>query len=198
MTLQQLNDLEPCSEGMAFARKCGSVRKAWEQCERSDWMMWYLRVTDALTKEQSVTLAIGFASRTIPRWEEKHPDDTRPQQAIDSAQAWLANPCEETRTAAYASYAASAAYASYAAAYAADGAAAHAASSAAYAAYAASSAASAASYASYAAYAADGAAAHAADAAVYAAYDADAASAAAVERKWQCDFIRKTVNPFSK
>jgi len=71
-----------------------------------------------------VFLAIHFAEKTLPIWEEEYPEDMRPREAIKAAKAWLSNPGEETAAAArsaanvtnvtnaaYAAYAARAAYA---------------------------------------------------------------------------------------
>jgi hypothetical protein len=102
------------------------------------------------TKLDSVAMAIYAAELVIGEHEKKYPDDKRPRQAIEAAKAWLNDPTEENRQAAYAAASiASAASAAYAAAYAAS--AAYTAAYAASAAYAAASIASAAS-AAYAAY----------------------------------------------
>ena len=94
-------------------------------------------------------LAIFAAESVLKVFERKHPDDKRPQQAIEAAKAWLDG--KGTARAAYAAAdaAADSAYAAYAAARAAY-AAAYAAADSAYAAYASRAAARAA-----AAYAAD-------------------------------------------
>jgi len=51
-------------------------------------------------KRLSATIAIFFAEDVLPIWEKKYPEDIRPRKAIEAAKAWLANPCEETATAA--------------------------------------------------------------------------------------------------
>jgi len=118
-------------------------------------------------KEVSVKFAIWAAKKCLKNFETKYPQDKRPRQAIEAAEAWLKEPSEENRIAASAAY-----YAAYAAADVAASAAAY------YAAYAAASAAAyAAAYAAYAAAYAANAAYYAASAAYYAAY------AAATEKK---------------
>ena len=47
-----------------------------------------------------VFLAIHFAEKTLPIWEEEYPEDMRPREAIKAAKAWLSNPGEETAAAA--------------------------------------------------------------------------------------------------
>jgi len=71
-------------------------------------------------------IVVDAAKSCVHIWNEKYPEDERPNKAIEAAEAWLSNPCEETANAAYAAsaaaYAASAsasanaAYAAYAAA----------------------------------------------------------------------------------
>jgi hypothetical protein len=179
MTVDELQQMNPCKEAMDFVRKQESLHAAWECCEQASWMIWFLRRKNLLDKPTAVKFACDCASRVLGIYEKKYPDDKRPRAAIDAATRWLAEPTEESRAAA-AHAAAHAAFAAYAAAYAA-----YAAAYAAYAAYAADDAAHAAAYAAYAAYAA----AYAADAA-----DADAKK---TERQWQADELRKLVpNPF--
>ena len=164
---------EPCRNGKAFALQYETMSEVWEKCTRPDWLFYILEKHAPLEKEQSVRLAIAFAETCLGKVKE---GEDRPRLAIEAAKAWLENPTEENRAAAYA-----AAYAAYAAAYAAAAAAAYASDAAAYASDAAAASADAAA-AAYAAYAADAAA----DAA-YA--DADAA---------QCGMIRSAIkNPFT-
>ena len=215
MTIEQLERLRPCSEAVAWARTQPSLHMAWNKCERSDWLMWFLKKKSLLTKKQSVKIAIVCAQRVLANFEERHPNDTRPREAINAASKWLRNPSEANQNAADA--AADAAYAAAAAAataYAATAAATAATATAATAAYAAAAyaaaaaayaAAAAAAYAAYAAYAAAAAAYAAAAAATAATATAAAAAYAAApaayaaERKWQAIAIRKIVkNPFSK
>ena len=105
--------------------------------KKYQWANWTL--TKFMTKPQCVEYAIFAAEQVIKIFEDKHPDDKRPRNAIEAAKKYLKDPTEENRrSAAYAAYAAAAADAAYAhAAYAA----AYAAADAAYAAAAAAAAA---------------------------------------------------------
>jgi hypothetical protein len=92
---------------------------------KQDWAWWVLK--NALKKPQSVEIAVYAAESVLQIFEKKYPEDKRTRKAIETAKAWLKNPCEETRMAAW-----SAAWsAKYAAATAAAGSAAEAARSAA-------------------------------------------------------------------
>ena len=61
-------------------------------------------------------LAVDAAKSCVHIWNERYPEDERPNKAIEAVEAWLSNPCEETANVAYAAaYAADAAHAAYAA-----------------------------------------------------------------------------------
>ena len=171
--LKALIALQPCFEGLTFAKQFSSLAEAWEKCERPAWMLWYLRRSNRLSKPESVRLAIAFAERALPSYEARCPGKLAPRKAIEAAKAWLEDPSEANRKAADA----------YAAAYAAAYADAYAAAAAAAADAAADAAAHAAAYAYADAYA----------------YAAAYAAAAAAERKQQCEVIRSLIsNPFVK
>ena len=70
-----------------------------------------------MNKKQKVQYAIFAAEQVLDIFETKHPDNTKPREAIGTAKKWLRDPCAKTNAAA-----AAAAYTAYA--YAADAAAA--------------------------------------------------------------------------
>ena len=167
-------------EWIAEHKPCRQAIKWWDHTERVavkiaraliaesklDWANWL--VTKVLEHHELVEYAIFAAEQALPVFEDKHPHDKRPREAIDAAKRVLEDDTPEKRVAADA------------AAYAAD-AAAYAARAAAYAARAA-------------AYAAAHAAARAADAA-HAADAADAAHAAyADELKWSANKVRERIS----
>ena len=196
LTRQNILDLNPCREGLVFARSHDfDAVKIYQTCPRGDWLIWLLRRTNTITKPQAVLLAVTCAEHVLEIFEKKYPGEKRPRLAIDSVKNWLANPTDENRktcrtNSADAADAAAAYVAAYvaaydAAAYAADAAADAADAAAAYgaayvAAYDAAAYAAAAAAAYVAAYvAAYDAAAYAAAAAADAAYAADDAAYAA-------------------
>ena len=94
-----------------FAKSCDlEAVKIWQTCQRGDWLIWLLQKTNQLDKPQSVRVATCCAKHVLGMYEEKYPGDKRPSAAIAAAKAYLENPSEENRVAAYAA-AASAAYA---------------------------------------------------------------------------------------
>lgn len=81
-----------------------------------DDCLWALRtISPTVAKTISIKFAIACADRVLIHFESKSPNDKRPRQAIEAAQAYLLNPSKKTAYAADA-----AAYAAYAAAHAAD------------------------------------------------------------------------------
>jgi hypothetical protein len=129
--------LRPCAEALEWAKTQKTLKEAWQNCERGDWLLWLLGNTlkyKTVSYRNMILAATDCASmvaRHVPVGER------RPEKARAAARRWARNPTEANRK--KAASAASAASAS--AAHAASASAAHAAS--------ASSAASAAS-ASYA------------------------------------------------
>ena len=173
--LKPIANLKACQEALDWAEQYDNLNKAWQKCQRGDWMLWLIgkAIAKDADRKPLVLIACKCARLALPyvlKGEEQ------PQKAIETAEAWVIGKAtlkEVKAAAAYAAYAAnaasyvanaaSAANAAYAASYAAN--AASAAYAASYAAYAAADAAS----ASYAAYASD--AAYAAAYASYAAAD---------------------------
>src|ERR1017187_5137393 len=90
MTVEKLSEMSPCGESLAYARQHKSLYAAWQNCERPDWMIWFLRRKKLLEKPIAVKFACLCAERVLPIFEKKHPDDKRPRAAIDAALKWLA------------------------------------------------------------------------------------------------------------
>src|SRR5512146_3236078 len=138
---QLLRDIGACADARAWA-KGKSLAEVWEQCERSDWLLWLcgrMVDKDGWPTRKELVLAACACAETALKYVKA--GEERPRVAIETARKWVRGEAtlEEVRTAAYAANAAdaadAAAYAAYAAAYdAAAYAAAYAADAAAYAA----------------------------------------------------------------
>ena len=120
-TKKELLATKPCAGGLAFAKTCDfDFVKIYATCPRGDWLIWLLRQTGQITKPQAVQIAVECAKHVLPIFEKRRPDDKRPRQAIEAAEAWLKDPSEKNRGAcradADAADAAAYAYAAYAAA----------------------------------------------------------------------------------
>jgi len=148
-----LKKLRACKEAIEFANQFPSLQKAWDACERGDWMLWLLGKQSGPPESKSrkkLVLTDCKCARLSLKYVPK--DEKRPLKAIQTAEKYARGvkgiSLEDVRNAAATAYtadtadvAAYAAYAAYAAA-------------AATAAYAASDAAAYADYAAAAAYAA--------------------------------------------
>ena len=93
--------MSPCVDASDWLKTQSDAQTAWNTCVRGDWMMWVLAKT-AMNHRTSVTLACRFARMALTHVTS---GDNRPLAAIEAAESWLANPCEETRDAAHAAYA---------------------------------------------------------------------------------------------
>jgi hypothetical protein len=151
-----------------------SIKQAWEECERADWMLWYLSKT--IDRKRVVYLAALCAETVVDIYEKKYPNDSRVRDCIQACKDWSNNKIsldelEKYRNAAARAAAARAdAFAAFAAA------------------FVASAAADADDNDAFAATAAASAAASAADAFAVAA-DADREK----HEKKMCDIIRKNI-----
>ena len=78
----------------------------------------YWLIVRFMSHVEKVLYAIFAAEQVLGIYEKKYPEDGRPRKAIEAAKAWIKNPFEETKKAAYAADAAAraAAHAAYAAA----------------------------------------------------------------------------------
>ncbi len=133
---QLLIDLRACEEARLWAKE-KTLAEIWEQCERTDWLLWlcgHMVGKDGWPDRKAIiSIACDCAELVLPYVKA---GDDRPRLAIETTRAWICGEAtiEQVRTArdavaaAYAAYAAAAAAA--AAAYAAADAAAYAAAAA--------------------------------------------------------------------
>ena len=56
-TIEELKTLNPCFDGFDYARQFTTLKEAWDRCERSDWMWWFVRKILPFTKECAVKYA---------------------------------------------------------------------------------------------------------------------------------------------
>ncbi len=100
------NEPCPCGSGKKFKRCCLEVQSAaasaanphkpmdvmWETCEESSTMILWLRRSGKFTKELSVRICLAFANSKLLRNVTESD-----RWAVQTAQEWLDNPCEENR-----------------------------------------------------------------------------------------------------
>jgi len=203
-TKKELLINKPCPEGLLFAGKHDfNCHRIYDLCERGDWLMWLLRVSNRIDKMNAVKIAVACTKRVLIIFENDYPNDKRPRLAIKAASYWIKNPTKKNAIAASAAaaHAKIAAVGAYIAATNYAGAA-DAAVDVAYAAsYAAVGAANTNAYtnaaSAHATYVAIVTAINAVAASVADASVADAATKMIEEQRWQADKIREIVpNPF--
>jgi hypothetical protein len=160
--VEKVRAMGACEDAVEWLSKQKSVKQAWADCERGDWMLWLLGKLSGepgCEKRKKLVLAACGCARLSLKYVKK--GEKRPLIAIQTAEKWANGKAtiEEVRTAAYAAaaydaaaYDAAAAVAAYAAAYAAYDAAAYADAAVASAASYAAAAYAAAAYDAYAAY----------------------------------------------
>ena len=111
---------KPCIEGINWAKEhklIGTDRvkfiTALMSAGKLDWANWLIVRTMAY--KQYVQYAVYAAEQVIKIYEDKHPNDKRPREAIDAAKECIKNPSAKNKKAANSAY--SAAYLAYLAAY---------------------------------------------------------------------------------
>jgi hypothetical protein len=74
---EELKSLGACQEAINWVGS-RSRKRAWLECERGDWMLWYLEKTQSLPKETWVRLAVAFARSVLHLVPE---NESRPRLA---------------------------------------------------------------------------------------------------------------------
>jgi len=141
ITIENLQQLNPCESGYEFAQSKNSLIEAWETCERGDLMLWFASKLECPV--ELLTLAKGKCAETVIHLMKDERSRKAVKAAIDfgngvasreeldaasDAAHVAAKDAFDYAFAAYAAAASNAAYAAYAAANAAYAAAAYAAS----------------------------------------------------------------------
>ena len=55
--LRDLADRRACREAVDWLNTQASPEDAWRECERGDWMLWYLKYTEKLDTKKIVKIA---------------------------------------------------------------------------------------------------------------------------------------------
>lgn len=77
-----LDDNGACEDGYEFAIKYETLRDAWDNCERGDWMAWYAE--KAGVDKRTLTLVAGLCAETVIHIMK----DDRSVKAVKSAIAY--------------------------------------------------------------------------------------------------------------
>jgi len=88
---QKLENLRPCSEVLEYAKKFDTLQQAWDDCERSDWMLWLLSKICGQPRSQSRHELVWIACQCARLSLQYVPkNELRPLQAIEAAEGWSA------------------------------------------------------------------------------------------------------------
>jgi hypothetical protein len=103
ITEQWLTERNACEPGIDWftsqsANDPGMILNKLTSEERYDWAIWL--VIELMTNEQRIQFAIYCAREVLPIYEEYCSGGNAPRLAIESAEAYLRNPCEKTADAA--------------------------------------------------------------------------------------------------
>ena len=79
-----LSDLGASSEAMNWAGD-RTAQQAWDDCERADWLMWWLAKAAGTEHKQLVRIACACARTALPYVQA---GELRPLRAIETAEAW--------------------------------------------------------------------------------------------------------------
>jgi len=113
--LQHLDQIGACIEARQWVKKHGgSFTTIWRDCERGDWMAWYISKNPKHNHSKEFYLALAdCAALSLKYFERKYQNDKRPRNAIRTLRAYAYGKATREDLRAY--YAAYAAYTYYAA-----------------------------------------------------------------------------------
>ena len=102
-----LQKMNACSEAVEFAVAYPSLQKAWNACDRGDWMLWYAGKKAGAPeseKRKKLVLAACDCARLALKFVKK--GEEGPRKAIETAEAWTRGEAtiQEVRSAANAAY----------------------------------------------------------------------------------------------
>ena len=80
-----------CSDAVIWIGK-RSLKQAWDECERADWMLWYMCRAELATKRERIHIVCDCAAtalKYVPKGED------RPREAIEATRRYADEPTEE-------------------------------------------------------------------------------------------------------
>ena len=82
-----LKKVKACYEALQMVKdKKWTMKQAWDNSPRADWMLW-LYSKRKPNKKKALMVAIYSARLSLKDFEDKYPEDKRPRQAIEAAEA---------------------------------------------------------------------------------------------------------------
>uniref|UniRef100_A0A6M3KQE0 Uncharacterized protein n=1 Tax=viral metagenome TaxID=1070528 RepID=A0A6M3KQE0_9ZZZZ len=89
--LTELKKLSACEEAVKWVDGF-DLKTAWDECERADWMLWYMCMVELATKRERIHIICDCAAtalKYVPKGED------RPREAIEAARRYADEPTEE-------------------------------------------------------------------------------------------------------
>lgn len=79
-----IEHLDPCIEAVSWLRYKTDIKKAWNECDKADWLLWLSAYyIDKKTVVLSTCDCVGVALEHVPK------DEDRPRKAISTTRLWV-------------------------------------------------------------------------------------------------------------
>ena len=79
--------MNACSKAVEWSMQFSSLQKAWDKCDRGDWMFWLLGMKcDTINQRKLLTLTACQCARISLKYVKK--GEKRPLKAIRTAERW--------------------------------------------------------------------------------------------------------------
>ena len=95
-TIQELETLRPCPEGLAFAKSHASLSEAWEKCENGQWMFWLLRMIKPIGSIRKIESKFEAVDTSQVYAETDHSAARARTSAMAARARYRANPNDVT------------------------------------------------------------------------------------------------------
>ncbi len=112
----RIRDMDACREAQTWVNSLPpetTPEAAWVACARGDWLLW-VAARIGVDRKLLVLAACACARTALPFWEQRYPEDRRPHEAIEAAEAWARGEAPLERVRETRAYADAAAYAALA------------------------------------------------------------------------------------
>ena len=88
--IKHLKKLGACQEAVTFADNYPTMQKAWNACERGDWLLWLKGAKCRTLKERRKLAFVSAqcARLALPVWNKAYPDDARVLGCLLACEAW--------------------------------------------------------------------------------------------------------------
>ena len=113
-TIEELRSLNPCKDGLEWAKQQPSLAEAWDTCQRSDWMWWLLMNINKCPRKLSIQYSKWCADSVKHLLNTATTAESEAANAATNAKAYAANAADDAANSANADAANAATTAAYA------------------------------------------------------------------------------------